>query len=438
MITRSKLLQMVIRSPILWGALATLAFYGSLQSWKPEGAVGRLLEDYFLAHPINYVSTAMFFVGLAVLGLKALLLGWHRQDLAQPALPQTPAPLEALAGSETLLAYIRRQEDRGESWLLQRIQAALEHVHRRASADGLLEHLQYLAEQDASRLESSYALLRVVIWAIPILGFLGTVLGLTVAVAKLEPEALEKSLPDVVAGLSVAFNTTAQALALTMVLMFGQFFVHRAEMRLLAQIDSRVEEELLGRFETLQANPEGHLAAVRRMLETLVHQTEALVRRQAEIWQASLESAATRWTNLAEMTQKQLQSALAGALTETYQVLHRQWMEAQQALVQENHRHWERLQQAIGQQTQALAELQHHIRKQVEVLTGAVEATGQIARLEETLNRNLAALTATGHFEQALASLTAAIQLLQARLGQAAWEPPVVHLEPSQRKGQAA
>ncbi|MCS7306360.1 MAG: MotA/TolQ/ExbB proton channel family protein [Thermoguttaceae bacterium] len=430
--------QMVIQSPILWGALASLAFYASLQNWKPQGPVGQLLEDYFLAHPINYASTTMFFVGVAVLGLKALVLGWQRQELGKPVLPQPAGPVEALAGSRSLLEQLEGQPERQGSWLVQRIRAALEHVHRRASAEGLLEELKYLAEQDALRLETSYALLRVVVWAIPILGFLGTVLGLTVAVGKLEPEALEKSLPDVVAGLSVAFNTTAQALALTMVLMFGQFFVHRAEVRLLAEIDHRAEEELLGRFETLQATPEGHLQAVRRMMESLVEKAEQLVRRQAEIWQGSLEAAQKRWTSLAEMTQKQLQSALAGALSETFQTLQRQWLAAEQALAQQNHQHWERLQQLQTQQSEALAELQHHISKQVEILTKAVEATGQIARLEEALNRNLGVLVASGHFEQALASLTAAIHLLHARLGQMPLESPAVQLEPARRKAHVA
>lgn len=431
-------LQMVIQSPILWGGLATLAFYSSVQTWNPQGPIGQLLEAYFLAHPINYASTAMFFVGLAVLGLKVLLLGWHRQDLTKPLLPPTPRPLDPAAGTERFLAYLQQQADRQESWLLRRIRAALEHVHRRGSAQGLLEELKYLAEQDTARLEASYALLRVVIWAIPILGFLGTVLGITVAVAKLEPEALEKSLPEVVAGLSVAFNTTAQALGLTMVLMFGQFFVHRAEMRLLAEVDHRAEEELLGRFETLQASPEAHLVAVRRMLEAVVQQTDGLVHRQAEIWQASLVAAEKRWAESAQMSQNQLQSALAGALRETTEALQRQCTAAQQSLTAQQQQHWERLQEAFTHQTHQLLELQQHIGKQVEVLAQTVEATGQIARLEEALNRNLAALTASGQFEQALASLTAAIHLLHARVGQLALEKPGVQLEPGSRKVQAA
>jgi hypothetical protein len=47
-----------------------------------------------------------------------------------------------------------------------------------------------------------------------------------------------------------------------------------------------------------------------------------------------------------------------------------------------------------------------------------VEATGQIRKLEDALNRNLSSLAATHNFEQTAASLAAAVQLLAARIEQ--------------------
>ena len=61
--------------------------------------------------------------------------------------------------------------------------------------------------------------------AIPVLGFLGTVIGITLAIGKLSPQALEDSLPEVMTSLSVAFYTTTQALGLSIVLMFAQFLI---------------------------------------------------------------------------------------------------------------------------------------------------------------------------------------------------------------------
>ncbi len=54
------------------------------------------------------------------------------------------------------------------------------------------------------------------------------------------------------------------------------------------------------------------------------------------------------------------------------------------------------------------------------MLLKVVEAGDQIARLEQTLNRNLQSLAGAKKFEETVVSLAAAIQLLSARLGQPA------------------
>ena len=87
---------------------------------------------------------------------------------------------------------------------------------QRGSADELDDQLRNLADTDALALESSYALTRFITWAIPIIGFLGTVLGITGAISGVTPEVLEKSLSTVTDGLALAFDTTALALGLTM------------------------------------------------------------------------------------------------------------------------------------------------------------------------------------------------------------------------------
>ena len=96
---------------------------------------------------------------------------------------------------------------------------------------------------------AAYSMVRIIIWAIPILGLLGTVIGITIAVANLNPETLEESMTKVTHGLGVAFDHTATALSLTMLLMFAKAGVERVEDSLLARVDERVSHELVGRFQ---------------------------------------------------------------------------------------------------------------------------------------------------------------------------------------------
>src|SRR5205807_893699 len=70
-----------------------------------------------------------------------------------------------------------------QTYLGRRIAAVLDFVAGRGSAADLDDQLRTLADTDAVALEGSYSLVRFITWAIPILGFLGTVLGITKAIA---------------------------------------------------------------------------------------------------------------------------------------------------------------------------------------------------------------------------------------------------------------
>src|SRR5262249_59626737 len=94
-----------------------------------------------------------------------------------------------------------------------------------------------LADNDALALDNSYGLLRFITWAIPILGFLGTVLGITGAISGVTPEVLEQSLSTVTDCLALAFDATALGLPPTMATMFLSFLVERRQQAILERDD---------------------------------------------------------------------------------------------------------------------------------------------------------------------------------------------------------
>lgn len=419
--TTNRLARTIVRSALLWGLLATLAFYGPLKAglWHHP-----LVQRYFMGHWVEYVETALFCVGLAALVIKGLGV------LAQTRALQDPLVFggEPRSAQELLDALRALPEDRRSSLLANRLCEALSSVVRHGTADRLDQDLQHLAAADAERAESGYALVRIVVWAIPILGFLGTVIGITLAIASLSPQALEESLPAVTGGLGTAFDTTALALALSMVLMFVQFLVERMETRLLARVDALASDRLANLIEPAD-RADAHTAAVRRMAEAVVKAAERLVQRQAELWQASLEAAQNRWTRMADASREQLESAIASALRGSLEAHARTLAEQSQAAAERERHAVLRLEETVGAQTQALAAQQAELVRQGEVLLKVVEATGQVQRLEDALNSNLASLAATQQLSETLVSLAAAVQLLNARLGQLL-TPPQVEIKP--------
>ena len=172
--------------------------------------------------------------------------------------------------------------------------------------EGLDGHLTYLSNASVDRLYESHSLLQTVIWAIPIVGFLGTVMGITLAIANVTPDQLDSSLNDVTAGLAVAFDTTALALSLSLVLGFGSLFVKRSEERLLAGIDERCRLEVHRCFPVIDSNARTLIDAEAEAAETLVQQTNEMITRQTHVWSEAIESIREQWTDTLDEQRRHL------------------------------------------------------------------------------------------------------------------------------------
>lgn len=427
--------QWILKSPILWGLGGAAGFYALIHAGPLKYP---LVQRYFTGHPVEYMETVLFAVGLAALLVKAVEIAGERIGLGQSPLGPMLQAEPTEENCRVLLGELDRLPARRQGdYYVRRLRSAIEYVAGRGSAEGLGDELKYLADMDAGRLQNSYGLFRVIVWAIPILGFLGTVIGITMALNSVDLQAPDQSMVQVLTGLGLKFDTTALALTLSMVLMFIHFYIERIDYALLEAVDRQVDEEMGGRFVQLAPGPDGQVAALRQMAEAMVHASERLVERQAEIWRQSMEAAGARWAQMADAAGAKLQAALSGALTESLKVHAQQLATAQQAAAQDAHKQWDRLLQNQGQSLGSLRELQESVARQMEVLERATAAASDITRMEDALNRNLSALAGAKHFDQTVLSLAAAINLLNARLAETP-AAPVVKLEATRRTPHAA
>jgi len=76
--------------------------------------------------------------------------------------------------------------------------------------------------------------------------------------------------------------------------------------------------------------------------------------------------------------------------------------------------------------------------RQAELMAQVVKATGEVMGLERALNENLRALSGAKNFEDTVMSLSAAIHLLNSRLGKSPDDVPQIELKKSTLKGRAA
>lgn len=432
-------LSILFRSPIFWGGFVTVLYYGGIDL---EIVRNPFLLRFTAGHFVEHVVTAVFFVGTAALIIKGLEVHAQRKLPQQSLLGPVPFGGQSIDDARRLAADLDRAPaglQRG--YLIRRLRELLDHIHRTGNAESLDNELKYLSDLDAIRAQHGFALVRVIIWSIPIMGLLGTVIGITGAFANLvfrDGKLDDASLPQVLAGLKVAFDTTGMALSLCMILMFMQYFIDRLESQLLTEVDARTNAELKGRFQSSGLGSDPQMAPVRRMVEAVLKSNDRLVARQAELWGESMSAAQERFAQLTAAGGAQLEAALAGALDQSLKTHAAAITAAEQRRTEQNERHWGQVQQALVQVAEGAARQQTELVRQGEILLKVVEATGQIAQLEDTLNRNLSALAGSRHFEETLIALGAAVQLLGTRIAQPAGDAAVVKLPKPKRVDKAA
>ena len=119
--------------------------------------------------------------------------------------------------SKRVLALV---DDAGHFLLLNRIERALSNLKNIGQISDVATILRYQVIMIREQVAASYGLVQSFLWAIPVLGFIGTVIGLRAAISALgitlhangDLTAIREGLQAVTAGLATKFETTLVAL----------------------------------------------------------------------------------------------------------------------------------------------------------------------------------------------------------------------------------
>ena len=134
-----------------------------------------------------------------------------------------------------------------ESQLLETLKASLRRYKITGDVQNTADAIQTSVEALALRLEAENTMIRYVIWAIPSIGFIGTVRGIGQALSQAD-EALAGDITSMTASLGIAFNSTFVALIISIILMLLLHSLQRAQDKRLVDIQSYCEEFLVKRI----------------------------------------------------------------------------------------------------------------------------------------------------------------------------------------------
>ncbi len=425
-----------VGGPLFWGTIATLVYYFAVR----EGFVRHpLLVRYTAGHPVEYAEVALFFIGVVAILRRGLNAGRQLLRAEQVQLKHVEGErvvqraLPLLAQLKALPAKVR------ETTYARRLLDSLEHIKRHESAAQLEDELKYLSEMDSERTHEGYALVRMIIWATPMLGFLGTVIGITLALGDLSPEALvnspKEAMEGLLSGLSVAFDTTALALTLSIAMMFAQFLTQQIESQLLSLVDRQVTSELSSFFRSVEKAHDPQVETLRQMTQAVVETFQASSQRQAEVWQEALEQAHQQWARLLQTAGESVEGAVAGAVQKSLEHHSANLVHLETSASKSAQSNWQQWHSSTTEMLRQLRSQQSDLTRHGEILNQVLQATGQVIGLEQALNQNLRALAGSKNFEDTVMSLSAAIHLLSSRLSRPVARDAQVRLDkPAQER----
>jgi biopolymer transport protein ExbB/TolQ len=173
---------------------------------------------------------ACFILGiwaLAIMGYKAVTILGERRLLDVDLVPVAEGMRILPEDTREFARQIQALPEERQRMLLPRaLLNALRRFSTTRNVQDVSSSTRDIYESEADRLESELSMIRYISWAIPSIGFIGTVRGIGEALAQAD-KAVQGDIAGVTQSLGVAFNSTFIALLISIFLMF---LVHQLQL----------------------------------------------------------------------------------------------------------------------------------------------------------------------------------------------------------------
>ncbi|RLC48187.1 MAG: hypothetical protein DRH70_01615 [Candidatus Coatesbacteria bacterium] len=271
---------------------------------------------------VPYAITILFFWGASILLAKYLGMRMERAYLlADPVAKVHKGPFSPESARQIASDLTELWEASRATVLPNRLVRMLGQFASTGEPESMQGVLREESEIDEAELSASYTMVKVFAWAIPILGFIGTVIGIVQAVAGFsnfvdasvaDISQIKSGLGLVTGGLSVAFETTLLALVVSLILMIPMSALQKSEENLLTAfdrycIDSTITRAVKRRIET----PTPESAILAKVLEVSMRNQLDILERFKGTFISSLAGECEKFSaTVSSFTQEQKRSLL--------------------------------------------------------------------------------------------------------------------------------
>ena len=203
----------------------------------------------------------LFLWATAIIGLKAKQTLGDRKLLDRNLLQVTEGtsilPQDARNFARPLQAL---SDDERVTLLPRALIAGLHRFQSTQSIQDVSTTVKDVCESEADRMETELAIVRYIAWAIPSIGFLGTVRGIGTALGQAY-QAVNGDIVGVTVSLGVAFNSTFVALVVSIVLMFVLHQLQLVQDRLVLDCQTYCDERMIRHLRVPSSKTDNELIA---------------------------------------------------------------------------------------------------------------------------------------------------------------------------------
>ena len=187
----------------------------------------------------------LMFWALAIMGYKAVKVTRERRLLDVDLVPVAEGMRILPEDTREFARQVQQLPDEQQRMLLPRaLLNALRRFNSTHSIQDVSSSTNTICESEAERLESELSMIRYISWAIPSIGFIGTVRGIGEALAQAD-KAVQGDIAGVTQSLGVAFNSTFIALLISIFLMFLVYQLQLLQERLVFDTQAYCDDKLI-------------------------------------------------------------------------------------------------------------------------------------------------------------------------------------------------
>jgi biopolymer transport protein ExbB/TolQ len=213
--------------------------------YRPQRSIWVILHD-----PEQETAVILGIWALVLAGMKFQALSLQRRQL-DAGLLKVPAGYRILPADVREYTHRLDELPAAERDLIpvRTVRRALKRFGETSNVQDAATTVHDYCESEAARLDSELSLIRFSVWAIPAIGFVGTVRGIGEALAGAQL-ALRGDTTAVTSGLGVSFNSTFVALIISIVLMFVIHELQLRQERLVLDTELHVDDTVISNLQS--------------------------------------------------------------------------------------------------------------------------------------------------------------------------------------------